>query len=205
MIFGDKSDFAIEIIVKNLLGDVRVFGYVNCYINNEIIGNYQFFDILCDAMNGFNSIDCMKGMRVYEELFHMDKDDLFAVIWFSCVYNPPDSFVPMVEYFFPKTDDVDIYDDRVPMDFNILPDVDSFKGWCAFLVSSGEFDKIVYGYYPDIIGYNKDEKKPFLKEGHSSNIKIIILNHGIVDSVIRDALNYYCWHESMRKRFFFGK
>lgn len=203
--FGEKSDFAIEIIIKNLPGDVRVFGYVNCYINNELIGYYRSFDMLCDAMNGFNSVDCMKGMRIYEELFRIHKDDLFAVLWFSCVYHPPESFIPMIEYFFPRTNDVDIYDDRVPMDFSILPDVDSFRGWRGYLVSAGEFDKIVYGYYPDIIGYDKDGNKVFLKEEYSSKIRIIILRRGVVDGVIRNALDYYYWHESMRKRFFYGE
>lgn len=191
MIFGNKNEFAIEMIIKNIPKDKNLYGYVHVYIKNKRVGHYRFFDMLCDSMLEFEGIYNMSSRRVYEELFNLDKNNLFNVIWFSHLLKAPEHLVPMIERFFPRTDDIYIYDDRVPMDFSILPDSETFGAWNGFLVSSGECDKIVYGYKPKIINYNREKDKFYLKNNFFYHINILVLPVGVVDSTIKEAVDYF--------------
>lgn len=199
MIFGNKREFSIEVVANKIQEDYQLFGYVHLYIRNKRIGYFRFIDMLCDIMLSFEGIYRMKNMRLYEELFYLDKDDLFTVIWFAHRFQVPQHLRPMVEHFFPRSEDIDIYDDRVPMDFNFFPEVDTFRQWCGFLISSGKLDKLVYGYQPDIIGYNENEDTFYLRKNFSEKIKVLTLERGIFDSVVKEAVAYFHKQYSLAK------
>ena len=190
MIFGKKNEFEIEVVVNKESEYHQLFGYVHIYIRNERIGSHRFIDMLCDVMFSFESIYRMRNMRIYRDLFNLNKDDLFTVTWFAHRFHAPQHLRSKIECFFPRSEDIDIYDDRVPMDFNFFPEVETFQEWCGFLVSSGKFDKLVYGYQPDIMGYNEDEKVVYLRKNFSTKIKVLILERGIFDAVVKEAIDY---------------
>lgn len=101
---------------------------------------------------------------------------------------PTEDISRMIERFFSES--AEPY--RMVGDFLICPEVDVLDPWDGYLVSSGEFDKIIYGYTSKIVSCGEDllDDYPVLKKGFSDIVRSIILKRGIFDSLVKEALDY---------------
>ena len=186
MIFGCKEEFAIELIISDRPGGEWMFGSIYMYIGGRRIGRYDEETILSDAMRSFEGIYSARDRRIYKEIYHLGKDDIFKILHFSLYGLTPEYFSHMVERFFSEY--AEPY--RIMGDFIIFPEVDVLDPWSGYLVSSGESDKIVYGYTRKILTYDFEKDCAVMKENYSQKIRSIILQRGIFDSVVKKALDY---------------
>lgn len=52
----------------------------------------------------------------------------------------------------------------------------------------------------DIMGYNENEKVVYLRKNFSTKIKVLILERGIFDAVVKEAIDYlYEQHDLLNK------
>lgn len=188
MIFGNKNDFAIEIIFSDRSAGEWMFGNLYMYIGGRRIGRYDEETTLSDAMRSFEGIYSARDRRIYEDLFYLDKDVIFEIFYMSMYGIPSEDISRMIERLFSESSEP--Y--RMVGDFFICPEVDVLDPWDGYLVSSGEFDKIIYGYTSKIVSCGEDllDDYPVLKKGFSDKIRSIILKRGIFDSVVKESLDY---------------
>jgi len=78
MIIGNKSEFAIEYELALDYGGVWMFGRVCYWTKDHKIGDYESGTSLRDVMLQLHRIIRDNGKRMHEELFHLNKLELFS-------------------------------------------------------------------------------------------------------------------------------
>ncbi|MCX8667496.1 hypothetical protein J3T99_07720 [Acetobacteraceae bacterium B3987] len=173
-----------------------MLGYAYIYIDNIRIGRHDWITTLRDAMYSWEDIYEARKRTVYKKLFPLGKNDIFKVICLSYSFFASENLECGIETFFPEAEDID----RSPGDFMFFPLVDAFDPWVGYLVSSGEYDKIIYGYAEKIFrDRDEDEGYPF-RDNFTQKIRTVLLRRGVVHGVIKETVDYLVsQHEILKK------
>ncbi|MBP2655797.1 MAG: hypothetical protein H6Q73_3366 [Firmicutes bacterium] len=162
MIIGKKDRFAVEFELDQEFGGEWLFGRLGFWIENQQIGDYNLGTSLRDVLFQVKSIVRDNGNRSHEELFGLDKIELYKRIkgaLYDCIIN---------EYY-------QVALDETWARFNVNIPVDVFDGWNLFLVENenleqarliavkldnkeiyesilkkGEFDEIITSLYKEL-------------------------------------------------------
>lgn len=131
MIIGDKSKFAIEYELALDYGGVWMFGRFCYWIRGHQVGDYELGTSLRDIMLQLHRINRDNGKRIHEELFHLNKLELFSRLN-DVLYGYKDS-----EY-----EEVGLEEKWIR--FDIVPRVDIFEESKVFLVENKNQARIIF-------------------------------------------------------------
>jgi hypothetical protein len=131
MIIGDKSEFAIEYELALDYGGVWMFGRFCYWIAEHQIGDYESGASLRDVMLQLHRIIRDSGKRVHEELFNLNKLELFSRLN-DVLYGYRDS-----EY-----EEVGLEEKWER--FDIVPRADIFDESKVFLVENQNQSRIIF-------------------------------------------------------------
>lgn len=157
---GNPERFAIQYELDENFGGIWIYGKFCYWCGGLMIGNYAEGISLRDVLFALDSIQ-MRTMRHNEDLFKGDPTWAFELINKNLFWNNND------------------FDDEASIEaswdeFLILPDLDIFNDWKAFLINGDFSSEILFSQHPYI------------------EVKKLILNKGEVDSVIdsfREKIN----------------
>jgi hypothetical protein len=131
MIIGNKSEFAIEYELASDYGGVWMFGRFSYWIRDQQIGDYDSGTSLRDVMFQLQNIIRDNGNRSHEELFNLNKFELFSRLN-EVLYGYKDS-----EY-----EEAGL--EEMWARFALVPRVDIFAESKVFLVENRNQSRIIF-------------------------------------------------------------
>ena len=157
LLFGEKSRFAVEFDLDDAPGGEWMFGRICYFCDRNQLGDYVLGTSLRDVLFQLERIHCDAGRRSNPRLFAMPTEPLFRLLDSSLFGDQARSG-----------------DDRADEEqwarHSILPEVDVFETWKAFLVEDEESARLI------------------VAQLHTDKIVELRLRHGEVDAVLGDVI-----------------
>lgn len=134
MEFGNRSSFAISVVLNEKYGGTRLFGQICYWVNGQQVGSFDEVVSLGDVLTAMTWTvgDC--GSREHCTIFNWKPDKMFC-------------FIDAALYCGENTEQVGVEamsEEETPARFDISIAVGAFNGWKTYLVECGDAAKILY-------------------------------------------------------------